>query len=445
MKIKMRRDLNSTLVIFLLSAMVFFIRVISYQNDLAARLVVILSTILCVILVLGKKKEYIFLVLLLLLEFDSEVSPHNYSLIILSISLATLAFKHFFERKKIKCNRVDMLFLLFFMFYGSIAIYEMIEFKHLIDFSYYAIFDAKMYIVIMLSYFLFKEINIGNIIKIMYILTISYIFFVLFGYLNNYSSLNVSTREYVGYSSQLTMILSFVTLKLCIERKVHDLIMFISIAILMVLTANVISQNILIIFSCFTFSFFLVSRKGFIGAFSLLISFVIFAILWGEYFISDNILLKINNISSIFISGSLYSINTSPLIRILEFLNIYSSMSFYQVLGFGFGGYFSDSAYPFPMLGEFDFSSDQISSNIYFLPHNNNYPLLKFGLVYFFISAWLFTKIRSLEGNYRFLLYALWLFSIFNIGFTYIPSITLGLIIANVCKKRNYRSRTNLH
>lgn len=96
-------------------------------------------------------------------------------------------------------------------------------------------------------------------------------------------------------------------------------------------------------------------------------------------------LLKINQIIGVFKSSDLRSIPTSTLIRVLELYNITHEISESiptLLFGHGFGGYFTDSYFPFGPLTDTAYSADQRATGKFYGPHNNpQYVLLKHGFV----------------------------------------------------------------
>ncbi|MCE7577986.1 hypothetical protein LZS94_10800 [Aliivibrio fischeri] len=427
-KIKLK---NKTCSLFLISLMIT-IRIFAYFSDSFSKLITISTLFFIIIAIICNKKEYIILCIMSLLEFDSGTSPQNISIYLLSFAFIVdliLNFKKF-ESKKILfwggwCT----------VFYISISLWN---YMHSIDIAtQYFWFDSKIYMSSFFSALIFYNLDIERFDRIVRILSSSYIIFVFIGYLLNWSSLVVESRSYVGYSVQLTFFLAYFTLFYFKFNRLKDFIYMLSLVLLMIITDNVISQNILILIVSILISFFIsneIKKNIFISLFICLISAIIFNNIDME---STRTFDKVTNITSLFSYTSLMDISHSPLVRIIEFSNIIYSIFNYNPFGSGFGGYFSEYIMTFPYLNKYDYSIDQINSGLFFNPHNFNYGLLKYGLMYILLFVVLFLKVSKLEfGNKKTIFIAILLFSSLNIGFTFIPSLLLGVVIANVNKSK---------
>ncbi|HIF9366961.1 TPA: hypothetical protein ACX6RZ_002931 [Photobacterium damselae] len=384
--------------------------------------------LLSVIAIIINKKEYIILCIMSLLEFDSGTSPQNVAIYIL---LFALFVDVIINLNKYRNRKIIILSILSFSFYIVISLINYVKSSGSI--SEYFLYDIKIFLSVIISMLIFKNINIDRLDKIIRILATSYIIFVSIGYVNDLSSLVVESRSYVGYSIQLTLFLAYFTFSFFKKYRVNDLCYILLLIFLMVVTDNVISQNILILIVSFIICLFTSERKNitfFIGFFIIVIASFFLNSVDIE---STRTFDKLNNIVSLFNYSGLMDVSHSPLVRIIEFINIlYGIMNFYP-FGSGFGGYFSEYIIQFPVLNKYDFSFDQINSGQFYMPHNFNYGLLKYGVVYVLVFAFLFKLVLNLKDeNKKSIFIVILLFSSLNFGFTFIPSLLLGVLIANV-------------
>ncbi len=436
-KLKNSETFNSVFTILIFSSLVFVLRMVAYQSDMYSRLVTVTLVLLAVLAIFINKKEYVLLSILSLIEFDAAVSPHNVAPKMLALLCIVEVLLNYLKGARYQLGYRYLFMVILFMYYFVIGLTNFNYETTGVDINSYFFADLNIFICIVFSMYLFRDLEIEKVKFVLYVLAIGYILFVFWGYINNLKSLNVETREYIGYTSQLTLLIAVFSIRFFLHRQLIDLVILISIFALMVITKNVISQNLLIILTSLVAALMYMTMK--MRVFYILLFTILLAVISNVTYISnDNIIHKITNITSIVSSDSLYDVSISPLIRILEMMNILSEMNWFTFFGGGFGSYFTDQAYPFPPLTTFDFSSDQINAGVYFIPHNFNYLLLKFGMLYPIAFIYLLMKINSTSSlNAKSILCAFLLFSMLNIGFTYVPSIIFGVVLSNVFRQKN--------
>ncbi|MDF6851678.1 hypothetical protein NMT53_23685, partial [Escherichia coli] len=141
---------------------------------------------------------------------------------------------------------------------------------------------------------------------------------------------------------------------------------------------------------------------------------------------------KIENIIAVLsFSGDYYVSSHSVQVRLLEFVNIINEMNPVSLLiGKGLGSSFTDAAYPFIGLDEYDYNLEQIRANEFYTPHNISYFILKFGVgTFIFLTLYSVSKIRKCKPNNLALMVSLFSFSILNMGFSLLPSLALGIFL----------------
>jgi len=151
---------------------------------------------------------------------------------------------------------------------------------------------------------------------------------------------------------------------------------------------------------------------------------------------------ELKSLMSFFGGNSLYSVDASPQVRLLELLNIahtYAKAPLFAMFGGGWGGCFSDEAYPYPIsaLGPGSYSLDQISTHIFYSPHESfNYVLLKYGLIGVFF--WVLVIIKALLSK-RMTLFsksvfvALWCINLgYSLSAMYLTGILLGQVLMEI-------------
>jgi len=145
---------------------------------------------------------------------------------------------------------------------------------------------------------------------------------------------------------------------------------------------------------------------------------------------------ELKSLMSVFGGNSLYSVEASPQARILELLNIahtYAKAPLLATFGEGWGGYFSDEAYPYTTsaLGLGSYSLDQISTRMFSSPHESfNYVLLKYGFIGVFF--WVLVIIEALLSKRvplfsKSVFVALWCITLgYSLSAMYLTGILLG-------------------
>ena len=426
---------NNTFHMFLLSVLIFFIRVIAHQNILVSKLITVFMLFVAAFLTCLGRKEYTIIPLYSVLEFDAEVSPQNQAFEALLILVFLDLLLRLWKKDFIKVNFITFVFGFFSIVYTLFGLVNVYIDSNAKD---YFLFDFKIYLSVFLSAVFFSNLNFKKLLNVIHVLLFSYLLFVLYGYLFSLPSIKLETREFVGYSSQLTLLLSVVTALFVFRFSFFYGILLSFLFFLMVITDNVISQNILAVLVSSFIGVVAAKKKALklIGVIILLLSIFLTLSISSNSLRSEE---KINNISSIFNGASLYHINHSPLIRIIEFSNIVNDITFNsKFIGAGFGGYMSDDFINFPKLTKFDFSEEQIVLRKYYIPHNFNYPLLKFGLLYLLFVIYTLKKINQMDVNKKLILTIFFMFACLNLGFTFLPSIMLGVVIGNLSKKNSY-------
>jgi hypothetical protein len=414
---------------FVLSLILLVLRVLSYQYVEISFLVTLLSIIMVIIMVIVKKEEYILLICMSLLEFDAEISPHNIIPSLLAVGLIAKGIRKFNLQKPFLIRKHFLWVIMLILYWVIIGYLRTDNYYYEINYMLYYISDAKITLVVLFSYYLFRDIHISKYTIIIRTLAFSYIFFTLYGYVFELPSIKLYSRDYIGYSSQLSFLITSVLLLAIDGKRYIDYAIIFSILILMLVTNNVGSQNIILIILCFLIFY----RKNIKNLFISLIVigggiFIIIAV-FDEGLYTTRSLSKLENITSLYGNENLYEVSHSSLVRIIEFVNIVEKYtSIYPMLGLGFGSSFTESLITFPSLGIFDYSSDQLNARIFYLPHNVNYGLLKYGIFYIMAVTVAIRKSKFIgRSQERAIILAIILFSAFNIGYTYYPSILTGI------------------
>lgn len=150
--------------------------------------------------------------------------------------------------------------------------------------------------------------------------------------------------------------------------------------------------------------------------------------------------MKIEQVSTIYTSNLDPALmRHSTAVRFIEIINIWAELrdDFITLLfGRGAGSYFTDNFYPFPYLTESDYTLEQITERIFYVPHNNpGYVLLKNGIMG--TSIWVITIVLIilriiLNGRSAPLEFSLGLLFAVNLafiyGFGFKNSLLIGLI-----------------
>ena len=194
-----------------------------------------------------------------------------------------------------------------------------------------------------------------------------------------------------------------------------------------------------------------VGRKTFIGS-AILVVLVIVILLARPSFVvttspGDNSILRmskthqVKSLMSFFGGNSLYSVDTSPQVRILELFNIehgYAKAPLFAIFGEGWGGYFSDEAYPFPLsaLGPGSYSEEEISTHMFFSPHESfNYVLLKYGFTGVFFWVLIMIKVllsKRIKLFNKSVFVALWFITL---GYSLSAMYLTGILLAQMLMK----------
>jgi hypothetical protein len=165
---------------------------------------------------------------------------------------------------------------------------------------------------------------------------------------------------------------------------------------------------------------------------------------------NELILYKLKNITDLFSNldiDSVYLIPHSPQVRVIELINILSYPWYNIVFGHGIGGSFTDTYFPFnKYLGSWDFSHFEITTRVFFNPHNIAFALLKLGLMWWGFVVYLFYKsvlVKNVEVKV-FLLVATFVL-LLNFGYAIKSSLLLGLvfIVLHNFQKENIVEKEN--
>ncbi|MBR9879740.1 MAG: hypothetical protein GYB17_09565 [Gammaproteobacteria bacterium] len=450
----------SALLTVLFPLFVFFVRVFAYESVLFSKLWVVVCLVSSVLLAIFRREEYVVLLVLSVLEFDSEAAPQNYALWILISGLIGKFLRSFRKGqgdlsplKEVRLENGNALFvfvalLLTFAWIAIPTSEHIFNKNYLIDLNY-VIYDLKVWVILIISFILFKNVDNGKIVHVINVAAVAYLIFVTWGIVSDVSSLKVETRDVVGYSAQLTLFLSFYSVGVFYSKRIVDLTIFALLWVVCVISDNVISQNIVVSLVGFAVGMLISDGKKIKNiCFFALVGALLFFVIYISYYKGyegytqrtsvkiDNVLMLLNHEDE-----SIYDLPHSPLVRIVETVNISCSIAGGKVLGGGFGAYFTDNCLAMPKLNEFDFSEDQISERKFFTPHNFNYGFLKYGVVYligafFLFYSVVFGKLRKAREKKVYASFIV--FSFFNFGFTYYPSVMLGIALSILIKKRKH-------
>jgi hypothetical protein len=157
---------------------------------------------------------------------------------------------------------------------------------------------------------------------------------------------------------------------------------------------------------------------------------------------NESINYKMNNILELshflFSNYTIYALPNSAQIRVIEILNIINEPT-NLIVGTGLGGYFVDDKYPFPpWTNKFDFSEKELYTGKFFKPHNINYNLLKYGILFISVLFYLFLYRNSFKNlSHKILYLNLLLFIGFNFGAGIKAALCLGILFIVLSNKNS--------
>ncbi|WIH23932.1 hypothetical protein [Photobacterium damselae] len=401
------------------------------------------SFLLFFLLIYINKKEFAFGYLFSVLEFDSFVAAQN----VIIYALFFCVILNLVKEEKVKSNK-STIFVIFvfvlFIYWCILSWGYYIGFTYNINYIDYAFTTLKHFLVVFLVFIiLLNEFKLENTCTSIHAMIASSILFIIYSIIFNLPSLKMDGMG-VGYSSQIFFFFIYLSsyllfFKVSFIKKIICLLILILLAYISKLTNTLSSQNILSILMLIPFLSLLNFRKIILVSVVALIVYNIISIdlLYG--FVGDSLKIKVDNIyNSMLNINNIYLIPHSVQVRVIELQNIFSELNIIELLfGKGVGGYFTDVTYPFVFLNGFDFSSAEIANRVFFQPHNFSNLILKIGLMFPFV---LFIKIKCIKSKWLYVYISVYLFSMMNFGFTYFPSVLLGMLLAGIINNENKKS-----
>ncbi|EFB9294204.1 hypothetical protein E8F41_23945 [Escherichia coli] len=395
--------------------------------------------IVSVFLIFLKKKEYTLISLLCVDEINSQ----NSLLLYLNLAMALCFFVDcLYNRSKIFTNIELLCVALILGIETSFTIFNIFDKSAISIALQYTINDFKILFVVIVSYFYFKGCDARKIQVALLFVFISQFLYIIVGYILGLKSTRLVDFDMgVGYSAILFLFLPYIYSKIIFEKNNRFRYLFLTSMLLIamykchILSAqNLLSIPLVTMFVLFTSRRSIVSKIIILSVISITILLLplILQLLTSTMDILPGLRGKIENIIAVLsFSGDYYVSSHSVQVRLLEFVNIINEMNPVSLLiGKGLGSSFTDAAYPFIGLNEYDYNLEQIRANEFYTPHNISYFILKFGVgTFIFLTLYSVSKIRKCKPNNLALMVSLFSFSILNMGFSLLPSLALGIFL----------------
>lgn len=421
------------------------------------------------------KKDYRDLAILIFMfgTYSPGVNIYSYKvlyLLLISIPFVFVALGDMGSLKRIVIRKQDIFILTYifaFLVY-SLVLNGIVENK----ISHFSS-DLILLIGIGIGYLLFFNFKVDDFYYValnsLLISQISNIFFIITQYGRSATPDFLGRYNYMSVNSEassvflLTMFYFILFYKPKNEMKFNKLIkclLFFSFIFSVLKNQSIGSLTLIEIFLLFLIYFLhklvsLFKNKGFAYIFILFVLILAFSNMKGlfsngskEQNMENGILFKVQNITKTISNldfsntDNIYYIPLSPRVRIIEMVNILSYHAGYLFFGHGLSGSYTDRVIRFEppgraglQLGDADFSREERRSRIFYTCHNLNYPLLKYGFLYFIYIIVVFYKNRKktlsndaykdITFSYCFLL-TLTCF----VGWTFQSSLVAGCLVA---------------